>query len=717
MLRGRRQGISSLQEDFVVISMFTSTYRIQLREDGPNFLDVADLGDYFSWLGISHVYLSPAFRARKGSTHGYDVVDYVISEALGGVEGYLRMTQSLRERGIGVIQDVVPNHMAVSTENWRLMDVLKNGRGSRWSSTFDWWGEKMTLPILEDELDKVKHLISIDHEKGELVYRDWRLPLCDDVKTVDEALEKCYNLTWWVNGPSYRRFFYVNCLIGVNVERDDVFQEQVRHLPKVDGVRIDHIDGLFDPFSYVEKMKEMFSLVLVEKILTFGEEMRIPAHGTTGYDFMNYVNHLFIDKSKEGEVERVYEQFTGRHDDLESMIRESKRKVIRKYMKNEFSHVAELASKSLGRDVSEEIYSFAECLPVYRVYGEIPCDPSGVIHELKERDPWVYGKLQQILPGAFAKGIEDTVFYRFMRLMSVNEVGGFLTKFGISQEEFHSFMKFRPETTMNATSTHDTKMSEDVRARIDYLSEIPEEWESKITYWRDLLRPDVDPVDEYRFYQALVGSLEEFTPQYEERIISYMIKAMRESKERTTWERPNEEYERKVISMVKDAFSNSSFRSDVFSFMTKVDLKGKEKSLAMISLKIMSPGIADFYQGTEVWNYSLVDPDNRRKVDFSLLRAMMGRESLDVTSPLAKVTLIRRLLKVKRDVMGKPYEPLKVERGYIAFKRGNYVVIAKTLSTASGLSLKVSGLDVIKDQEVEGVTDDDLSFPVLVLKR
>ncbi len=369
-----------------MIVMFTSTYRIQMREDGPGFLDVADLGDYLSWLGISHVYLSPSFRARKGSTHGYDVVDYVISEALGGMEGYQKMTKSLQERGIGVIQDVVPNHMAVSTENWRLMDVLKNGRGSQWSSTFDWWGDKMTLPILEDELDKVKHLISIDQERRELVYRDWRLPLCDDVNTVDETLEKCYSLTWWIKGPSYRRFFYVNCLIGVNVEKDEVFQDQVRNLPRVEGVRIDHIDGLLDPFNYVEKMKRIFPLVLVEKILTFGEELKIPAHGTTGYDFLNYVNHLLIDEENEGEVEKVYEEFTGRHDDLETMIRESKRKVIREYMRNEFSHVAGLASRSLGRDVSEEIYSFTECLPVYRVYGEIPCDPTGVIHELKERD-------------------------------------------------------------------------------------------------------------------------------------------------------------------------------------------------------------------------------------------------------------------------------------------------------------------------------------------
>ncbi len=695
--------------------MYMSTYRFQLREDGPTFSDVEDLGDYLSWLGISHVYLSPILKARKGSTHGYDVVDYVVSDALGGKDSYTRMRSSLHQRGIGVILDVVPNHMAVSTENWRLMDVLRNGRGSKWSTFFDWWGDVITLPILEDSMEKVKGLISVDRERREVVYRDWRLPLCDDATTVEEVMDKCYKLSWWIDGPSYRRFFYVNCLIGVNVEKEEVFREQVKDLPEADGVRIDHIDGLFDPVGYVEKMREMYPLVLVEKILTWGERLQIPAHGTTGYDFLNYVNHLLVEGENEEKITRVYQEFTHREDDLNSMIRESKRKVIREYMRNEFSHVAELASRSLGRDVSEEIYSFAECLPVYRVYGELQCDPKGVIRELRDRDPWVYGKLQQILPGAFAKGIEDTVFYRFMRLMSINEVGGFLDKFGVTGEEFHSFISSRGEETMNATSTHDTKMSEDVRGRIDYLSEIPEEWGERIRYWRDLLKPRADPVDEYRFYQALVGSLEEFSPSYKERMKAYMLKAMRESKERTTWERPNQQYEDAVMSMIEDAFSNASFKSDVSSFVEEVDLKGKEKSIVMVSLKVMSPGIADFYQGNEVWNYSLVDPDNRRKVDFHALRRMMGQESLDLRSPLSKVTVIRRLLHAKRKVMGAGYEPIRVGKGYVAFKRGEYTVVVRTRSRAERVSLNVRGKDILRDEYVDHIDEDMMRFPVMVV--
>jgi len=697
-----------------------STYRIQLREDGPTFKDVEEISDYLSWLGISHVYLSPVFKARKGSTHGYDVVDYVISDRLGGREGYERMSISLKDKGIGILQDVVPNHMAVSTENWRLMDVLRKGRNSKWSSMFDWWGDVITLPILEDKLGKVKHLISINKEKRELIYRDWRLPLCDDVSTVDETLRRCYHLTWWIEGPSYRRFFYVNCLIGVNAEREEVLQEQIRNLPKVDGIRIDHIDGLFDPVNYVKRMKTLYPLVLVEKILTWEEKLEIPADGTTGYDFMNYVNHLLIDGDNHDEIERLYEEFTGKHDNLDSMIRESKRAVIRNYMKNEFSHVAKLASSSLGRDVSEDIFNFAECLPVYRVYsGEYDrCDPHGVVRELREKDTYTYNKLQQILPGAYAKGIEDTVFYRFIKLLSINEVGGFLERFGITQDQFHSFISSRQETTMNSTSTHDTKVSEDVRARIDYLSEIPDMWSSKIKEWRSLLRPKADPIDEYRFYQVLVGSLENFTEEYKERLKAYMIKAMRESKEKTTWEKPNLEYEEKVIQMVEDGFSNDGFRNDVSTFVKEVDLKGKEKSLAMITLKIMTPGIADFYQGTETWRYLLVDPDNRLKVDFRWLNSLRDETpSLDLGKHSTKTNLIRKLLKVKREIYGTEYKPLKVDKGYLAFKRGSYTVIVRTLSRAGKLNLQISGFDVVRGTEVGDLNEELSKFPVIVMKN
>ncbi|QGA69221.1 malto-oligosyltrehalose synthase [Sulfolobus sp. E11-6] len=706
--------------------MIIGTYRVQLNREF-NFYNLIENMDYFKELGVSHLYLSPILKAKPGSTHGYDVVDHSkINEELGGEEGYFKLIKEAKSRGLGIIQDIVPNHMAVHHTNWRLMDLLKNWKISKYYNYFDHYDEdKIILPILEDELDVVieKGLIKVDKDKIE--YRGLILPINDEgveflkkINCFDNScltkedikrllLMQYYKLTYWKKGsPNYRRFFAVNDLIAVKVELDEVFRESHELIGKlpIDGLRIDHIDGLYDPKEYLDKLRQLVGndkIIYVEKILTIDEKLRDDwkVNGTTGYDFLNYVNMLLVDRNSEEELTKFYESFIGREINIDELIIQSKRLVANQLFKDDIERL----SKLLNVDYNY-LVDFLACMKKYRTY--VPYEDINSIRECdKERrikDVKKIMRLQQYMPAIFAKGYEDTALFIYNRLISLNEVGSDLRKFSISLEEFHNFNLSRVNTTsMNTLSTHDTKFSEDVRARISVLSEIPKEWEERVIYWHDLLKPSIDKNDEYRFYQTLVGCYEGFDNKVRERIKNHMIKVIREAKVHTTWENPNTEYENKVLNFIDDTFENVSFRKDFEKFELKIAYFGYMKSLVATTIKFLSPGVPDIYQGTEVWRFLLTDPDNRMPVDFKKLRELLNNlteKKLELSDPRVKMFYVKRLLQLRREYSLNDYKPLP-----FGFQRGKITLLFSPMVTKEvreKIIIRQKSLDLIRNEEV-----------------
>ncbi|HEY7096757.1 MAG TPA: malto-oligosyltrehalose synthase [Terriglobales bacterium] len=511
---------------------------------------------------------------------------------------------------------------------------------------------------------------------------------------------QAYRLAYWrvaADDINYRRFFDVNELAGLRQENDEVFQATHRFVlqlvreGKIDGLRIDHPDGLYDPARYFSKLQESREVatkpryVLIEKILTGDEAIPAdwPVSGTTGYEFANLVNGLFVDSSSRLRMDRIYRSFVGEEPDLEKLVHQSKKTVMDGALTSELNvlanslsrialanrHTCDFTLNSL-RDALSEV---AACFPVYRTYiapNQVSASDRTRIEEAvvcaKRRstaaDTSVFDfirevlltrqgegrsdsyrrsivhfamKFQQFTGALMAKGLEDTTFYRYHRLVSLNEVGGAPQHFGVSIAEFHAANHQRLENwpaTMLATSTHDTKRSEDVRVRINVLSEIPLLWRRKVRRWRDLnadKKRCIDGVtapsrnDEYFFYQTLVGvwpaNFDKDFCDFTNRITDYMIKSIREAKVLTSWANQNLEYEAAVSKFVSAALLNSDtneFLADFLPFQTKIALFGALNSLSQTLLKLTVPGVPDIYQGNELFDFSLVDPDNRRRVDY-----------------------------------------------------------------------------------------------------
>nr|AAR18371.1 TreY [Metallosphaera hakonensis] len=666
--------------------MLVATYRLQLNKGFP-FSAVTQLLDYFQELGVSHLYLSPVLKARPSSSHGYDVVDPpAINDELGGMDDYLDLLRQAKERSLGVIQDIVPNHMAVHQDNWRLMDLLRKWRESRYYEYFDHYrGDKLILPFLEADLETVLREGKIRVEGDWIRYGDLKFPINEEGRRYLETLDRLgaeelrkllslqhYELRYWKESPNYRRFFAVNDLIAVKVELDHVFQEShslILGLP-VDGLRIDHVDGLRDPGKYLTSLREKVGnkVIYVEKILQLHEKLREdwPVEGTTGYDFLNYVNLLLVTEPEK--MVKIYEDFVERKVNVKELIRESKKLVAETLFKGDL----EMLSMELQVDFNY-LVEFLSCLRIYRSYvgneRELEeCDRGNKIPRDK------IARLQQYMPAIFAKGYEDTALFRYNALISVNEVGSDLATMSISMEEFHRFNVERRGTgSINATSTHDTKFSEDVRARISVISEIPDTWRERVWYWHDLLKPRVDRNDEYRLYQTLVGSYQD-SPDYGERLKNHMIKVLREAKTHTTWENPNTEYEQEMISLVEEVLHNRSFVEDFLEFESTVVRLGYKKSLVTLALKMLSPGVPDIYQGTEVWRFLLTDPDNRIPVDFERLKTVMRnlpREmELDPSDERVKMWFTRGTVETKEEGIRGSTSP--IEHG---FRRGNVILL------------------------------------------
>ncbi|HEV2761593.1 MAG TPA: malto-oligosyltrehalose synthase, partial [Pyrinomonadaceae bacterium] len=848
-----------------------STYRLQFNHLFT-LRQAATLVEYFSELGVTDLYASPILKARPGSLHGYHVVDHTkLNPELGTEEQFAEFGRRLRERRMGLLMDVVPNHMCIAgSENRWWLDVLENGPGSPYARFFDvdWrppnpnLTDKVLLPILGDQYGRVleNQEIKISYRGGafyanyyetslpvgprtwtrllELADEDLRTRLDEsspevlELESIVTALrnlpprnetepervrerrrekevvkrrlsnlvkesndvrhavhvateringerqrpqsfdqleqllsEQAYRLSFWrvaADEINYRRFFDINELAAVRVEERPVFaavHEVVFRLMRqgfVTGLRIDHVDGLFNPEKYLTDLqrecasalgharrgeekkngregdapespaRELPCYVVVEKILGHGEELRPewPVHGTTGYEFMNVLNGLFVETRNAGAFRALYAEFTGARVNFRDLLYRCKKLILRAAMSSELHVLARRLDRiseqhRWSRDftfnsLQDALGEIIACFPVYRSYirrrhtnvteedrRHIASSVRAAKRRNPELDPSIYDfvaslllledpkglssderaerrdfvmRFQQLTSPVTAKGLEDTAFYRYFPLSSLNEVGGEPDVFGVEPERFHEFNQRRLAAwphALSATSTHDTKRGEDTRARINALSEIPSEWARAVTRWRELNRdkktrldeteaPDAN--EEYLIYQTLVGAWPfeglnaETRPAFVARVQEYMMKALKEAKVHTSWISQNEDYERAVrefVAGILDPPASARFLADFTEFQQTTSRAGLFGSLSQVLLKVASPGVPDFYQGTELWSLTLVDPDNRRPVDYDLRRALLA--SLRVGDESARATLLDELMRSPEDGRVKMY--------------------------------------------------------------
>lgn len=803
----------------------SATYRLQLG--GQLTVRAAqELVPYLHELGISDCYLSPLLLPRAGSSHGYDICDHnQINPSLGDETDVIALSQALHERGMGLILDVVPNHMGINdTRNTWWMDVLENGPGSRYASFFDidWQPvrpelhNKVLLPILGDQYGDVL-------ERGELQltfndgafcihYYDVTLPVAPrsyshilghalgalvaelgeshpDVQqlqsiltaigylpprvalpperlaernrekevikrriaalaeqspavliAIDEAVrifngnagdpgsfdllhalleDQPYRPAFWrvaAEEINYRRFFDINELAALRVERPEVFEATHRLVFRlvadghVTGLRIDHPDGLYDPAAYFRRLQQAYAeatnsgeasdkplYVVAEKILAQGEALPSSwlVDGTTGYDFLHVVNGLFVAAENAALFDQIYGQFADTHTTFHTLTNQTKKMIMLISLASELNELSfqleQIAEKNRRyRDFTLNSLTFAlrevlACLPVYRTYIDGPDDVSDretravefAVAEARGRNPRTAAavfdflrdtlllrnigqfqpvdqprlvhfvmKFQQLSGPVMAKGVEDTAFYRYNRLVSLNEVGGHPEQFGTSVAAFHRHNRDRQHTwpgTMLASSTHDTKRSEDLRARISVLSELPHDWQAALERWsarnadkKSLVdgQPMPDRNDEYLLYQTLIGAWpldaldadgrRPLPDDFCERIAAYMHKATKEAKVHTSWINPNQAYDAALRRFVLGVLADSSFRNDLLPMARRAAYIGQFNALGQTLLKLTAPGVPDIYQGNELWDLSLVDPDNRRPVDYALRRELLA---------------------------------------------------------------------------------------------
>ncbi len=775
-----------------------SSYRIQFNPDFT-FNSASEIIEYLWKLGVSDLYASPILKARKGSTHGYDVVDpNQLNSELGSEDEFYSLIEKLKSNQMFWLQDIVPNHMAYNYENQMLVDLLENGPNSRYHNIFDiewrhpYFGENQRLlaPFLgsfyQQALEKRELKLLYGQEGFNINYYDNKLPLnfesyiellsfnfeklrnklgrnnsdvikylgvlyvlkslpsadeiderYDQIKFVkgmlwelysenlvvkahinetlkayngetgnpeslnllDNLLSKQYfRLSFWkvaTEEINYRRFFNVNELISLKMENEETFYRTHSFIIKlikdevISGLRIDHVDGLYDPINYLQRLKNINKnlYLIVEKILALDENLPAnwPVEGTSGYDFMNYLNGIFCRTENEKRFTNIYLRFIRVVYSFEKLAKEKKRLIVKTRMAGEVERLAFIIDGISQKDrfgVDITMHGIKEALeeilidfPIYRTYiNSDKIDESdknyieNVINEVKENNPRLinefnyignllllkYGdhytveqkaatldfvmKFQQLTGPLMAKGFEDTALYIYNRFLSLNEVGGDPGKFGISLTEFHSYNKKKIKEwphSFSSTSTHDTKRGEDVRARLNVLSEIPDEWEEKVKQWTRLNKLHqnyknkgraIDRNDEYFLYQTLVGSFpfnEDEYKQFIKRIKEYVIKAVREAKVYTAWLKPDNDYENAFTTFVEKILTESNnnlFLLDFIQFTKKISFYGIFNSLSQTLVKFTAPGIPDIYQGAELWDLTLVDPDNRRPVNYDIRR-------------------------------------------------------------------------------------------------
>lgn len=832
-----------------------STYRLQINNTFT-LSDAEKIINYIEKLGVTDLYFSPILQAVKNSMHGYDVIDHnSINSEIGSFEEIESLAHLLKERNMGILVDIVPNHMAFNGENRYIIDIFENDKFSKyynyfdinWNHTFESINGKLITPFLgkfygecldNGELSiKYDHFgfyvsyyenrfcMKIDSYYDILIYKQYRLKKqlgkdspdyikylgllyiiknlsseeddfkdrydqvrfikavmwelynkCEAFKifideniqeingikgnsetfnTLDEILSKqVFRLTYWkvaTDEINYRRFFNVNGLISLRIEDDNVFNKVHSYIFElmiagiIDGLRIDHIDGLSDPAGYLQRLKSRTNdaYIVVEKILETDEELPSDwnCEGTVGYDYLNYLNGLFIRKSNSRPFLKIYHDFTAEEWNYKELLYEKKRMMLTRHMSGDMDNLARLIKKVASNDRYASDYTFTGLkmaleelivlFPVYRTYvneGNIisPQDRKVIIKTVqlarKFNPSLVYElnfiesilllkysnkgkehlrddiiefvmKFQQYTGPLMAKGLEDTLFYSYNNFISLNEVGGDPGRFGITALEFHKFNIQRSRKlpcSMNASSTHDTKRGEDLRARLNVLSEIPLIWGRNIKKWHRLNKkykkivkkvefPDKN--DEYFIYQILSGSLPfDFNEMdsYKNRVKEYIIKAVRESKTHTNWLKPEQIYEDAILDFIDKILTESddnNFLKDFRLFHRNIAFNGMLNSISQVMLKVLSPGIPDIYQGTELWDFSFVDPDNRRPVDFKLRERFL--EEIISTAERNDKHSLRELFINYNDARIKlyfTYISLKVRnKNKLLFTEGDYI--------------------------------------------
>ncbi|HZE54520.1 MAG TPA: malto-oligosyltrehalose synthase [Bradyrhizobium sp.] len=859
-----------------------ATYRLQLTASF-DFDAAAAIVPYLKALGITHLYASPFMKARKGSTHGYDVVNHtVINPELGGDAGFERLSEALRQHDLGLILDFVPNHVGVHfADNPWWLDVLEWGEASPHAVSFDIDWELLPyrarggvlLPIIGSSYGEAleKGEIELRYDPGEGSFSAWyfehRLPIAPerygeilntivkeaaaensaagkrildlasrykglrhpnrkeapafkaelkDIAGGEEIIvrgiaayragadrpaqtlalhhlleRQHYKLGHWRLASSdinYRRFFDVNSLAGLRVEDAATFNAAhslVRRLiaeGKLQGLRLDHIDGLRDPAQYFQRLHRLIRdaqgkagktfYVVVEKILGEHETLRpfTGVHGTTGYEALNTITRILIDGRGLEPLDEIWRQISNMSPSLAPVLKDAKRRVLETLLTSEFTVLARLLARIAAGHYSTRDFSadslrqalelYVLHFPIYRTYltqAGASADDRALISDTikKARAEWFAAdegifdflrdaltmdlikpgralhstprvrrfalKVQQFTGPLMAKSLEDTAFYRTHRLLALNEVGGEPFAPSLSIDTFHQAMKIRSQNWphgMTATATHDTKRGEDARARIMALAELPGEWTSAVARWKVLNAPHIvvggamrapSATFEYMLYQTLLGvwPLDQRDDALPERMQAYAVKAAREGKQETSWLNPNEAYEeglRTFIARILDRSASVEFLNLLENLAQRVSLLGALNSLSQITLKATMPGVPDFYQGTEFWDLSLVDPDNRRPADFAERAAVLERVARPDWADLAqhwpdghiKLAWTRHLLQLRAELADVftqgSYEPLQVSGPHrdlvIAFARrhGRQAVISAIARSFAPLS-------------------------------
>ncbi|MBU6426044.1 MAG: malto-oligosyltrehalose synthase [Rhodospirillales bacterium] len=809
-----------------------ATARLQFHKDFT-LDDAAALVPYFAALGVSHLYASPLFKAMPGSTHGYDVIDpTIINPELGGLAALKRLVAELRAHEMGLLLDVVSNHMGVGgAGNAWWQDVLEFGPLSRYAGFFDIdWAPpdpalqgKLLAPFLGstygDALDSGEIVLRLDDEAGfcfdnhgnifplsprsvALVLRrvaprlsrrfaeiaalpepaeeaarakaELRAFMAGNRVALDEAItdfstperlhqllqRQYYRLAWWRTAAAeinWRRFFDINTLAGLRVERPEVFDATHGLLLRlygeglIDGVRIDHVDGLADPGAYLRKLRRVMERVganrpeaaaqgapyiVVEKILGTDEtlEPRWRVDGTTGYDFMDQASAVLHDPDGEAPLSALWQRLTGRGADFDTLEEQVRRQILRDNLAGELDRLAAQLHRVARRDAHTSDFSLhvirqgleeiLASFPVYRIYA----GPAGhgaedarmfgiaaaaAAARMRKADKPVLGLLrrwlledrpfrlppgpardefmrarigfQQLSAPTAAKSVEDTCFYRFGRLLSRNDVGSNPAQFSLSPAAFHALAAARGAAfpgALLATATHDHKRGEDTRARLAVLSEIPGEWEAAVLRWmrlNNVIREDAGPdaADELMLYQMLVagwpltldaGNLAGIDA-YARRVAAWQKKSLREAKLHSEWAAPDEAYEgacERFITGCLDARREMLY--EIIAFANRIAAAGAINGLAQTLLRLTVPGVPDLYQGTEFWDQSFVDPDNRRLVDFTAREAALRESDASLVNwrnGAIKQAVIARALAARRqqpDLFARgAYEALVVE--------------------------------------------------------
>ena len=753
------------------MSIPSSTYRLQLR-GGMDLSEAEALVPYLDRLGIGALYLSPPFTATEGSTHGYDVTDAnEIDPAIGGRAALDSLSAALHAREMGLILDIVPNHMAFTVENGWLRDVLRRGEESRYARHFDIaWPERLRLPWLGGAFaEQVDMRVDDDPDGPVLVAGGVRVPLAEgplveaaraDPGRIPELHDaQPWRLTdWRTEGAAitHRRFFSITGLIGMRVEDEPVWEDmhalivELAEAGTIDGLRVDHVDGLADPAAYLARLAERTGLpIWVEKILSGDEAIpeTWPVLGETGYTPARDIAAVLTDEAGAAAMRRAFERRAGGSELFGDVVAEARDEILRGELAAELGQLSDLAMAAAEGDaVAAEwdreamraaIKGLLIAFPRYRTYGDeagmSPEDAAMMDAILEEADgpeplraflgralrsPSPEGtalrlRLQQVTGAAVAKSQEDTAFYRDTALISANEVGADPDRPAMGVAEFHAAMGARLAATPRAltlTSSHDTKRSEDARARILCLTHAPDAFRG----WADALGTGLDPRTEWYLAQsafALHGEAEAG-----ERLADHMVKALREEGRLSSWLDPDEAAEeaaRAAASAVMEA--HPAPLPDVAAIADRA-------VLSQAALKLAVPGVPDVYQGTEAPDYALTDPDNRRPRDWEGLRDALevAGEEGPLPEGAEKMALSARLLRLRRTApalfLDGAYEPLEAPEGAVAFARthgGARVAVACALPGAGGTAEVGPGRVVVG--VVEGGTADLDACPVAVV--